>query len=309
MPHDDSVFEEATAWAVRTGDPAFEDWDGFTAWLEASPAHTQAYDAVSMAAIAAAEALAAAPPAANDADYEEHPAPARNRRWFGAALAACLAGLVAVGLWQMNDGQVYETAPGETRTIALADGSTIVLAGGSRIELDDDEPRFARLEAGQALFEVRHDDAHPFRLEAGEATLVDAGTTFDVQLEADDLTVAVSEGVVLFNPAAQNVRLEPGDRLVSARGSAGYTLSEVPLAQIGEWRKGRLTFAQASLADVVDDLARASGVRYRVAAGSEASPVSGSVMVAPLRDNPAALGPLLGVSVRETGEEWVVETR
>ena len=306
MPHDDSAIEEATAWAVRTGDPAFDDWDGFTVWLEASPAHAQAYDRVAVAALEGAGALAAAPSAANDAD---NVAPAGSRRWVGAALAACLVGLAAFGAWQMGgDGRIYETAPGETRTIALADGSTIELGGGSRIALDEDDPRFARLEAGQALFDVRHDDAHPFRLEAGEATLVDAGTTFDVQLDADDLTVAVSEGVVLFNPAAQNVRLEPGDRLVSLRGSADYTVSAVPLAQVGEWRDGRFTFTQASLAGVVGDLARATGVRYRVAAGSAASPVSGSVMIAPLRDDPAALGPLLGVSVRKAGDEWVVET-
>lgn len=306
MPHDDSAIEEATAWAVRTGDPAFDDWDGFTVWLEASPAHAQAYDRVAVAALEGAGALAAAPPAANDAD---NVAPAGSRRWFGAALAACLVGLAAFGAWQMGgDGRIYETAPGETRTIALADGSTIELGGDSRVALDEDDPRFARLEAGQALFDVRHDDAHPFRLEAGEATLVDAGTTFDVQLDADDLTVAVSEGVVLFNPAAQNVRLEPGDRLVSLRGSADYTVSAVPLAQVGEWRNGRFTFTQASLAEVVGDLARATGVRYRVAAGSAASPVSGSVMIAPLRDDPAALGPLLGVSVRKAGDEWVVET-
>ena len=306
MPHDDSAIEEATAWAVRTGDPAFDDWDGFTVWLEASPAHAQAYDRVAVAALEGAGALAAAPPAANDADDVT---PAGSRRWFGAALAACLVGLAAFGAWQMGgDGRIYETAPGETRTIALADGSTIELGGDSRIALDEDDPRFARLEAGQALFDVRHDDAHPFRLEAGEATLVDAGTTFDVQLDADDLTVAVSEGVVLFNPAAQNVRLEPGDRLVSLRGSADYTVSAVPLAQVGEWRDGRFTFTQASLAGVVGDLARATGVRYRVAAGSAASPVSGSVMIAPLRDDPAALGPLLGVSVRKAGDEWVVET-
>ncbi|WP_374408429.1 FecR domain-containing protein [Pelagerythrobacter sp.] len=303
MPHDDSIRDEAAAWAVRTGDPAFEDWDGFTAWLERDAAHAEAYDRASLAVAEAAEALASAP--ANDAAIA---APRGNRRWFGAALAACLAGLAAVGVWQMGgDGRVYETAPGETRSIALGDGSTIELAGGSRITVDEDDPRFARLESGQALFDIRHDDAHPFRLEAGDDTLVDVGTVFDVRLDAENLAVAVSEGVVLFNPAQQNVRLEPGDRLTSARDSADYVLSEVPLAQVGEWREGRLTFADADLADVVADLARATGVPYRVAPGSAVQPVSGSVVVAPLRGNPAALGPLLGVSVRKAGEDWMVE--
>ena len=39
MPHDDQIREQALAWAVRTGDPEFADWEGFTCWLEENPAH------------------------------------------------------------------------------------------------------------------------------------------------------------------------------------------------------------------------------------------------------------------------------
>ena len=39
MAHDARIEEQAAAWAVRTGDPAFEDWEGFTLWLERDPAH------------------------------------------------------------------------------------------------------------------------------------------------------------------------------------------------------------------------------------------------------------------------------
>ena len=44
MARDQAVREQAAAWAVRSGDPAFDDWDGFTAWLEQDPAH--AFDGV-----------------------------------------------------------------------------------------------------------------------------------------------------------------------------------------------------------------------------------------------------------------------
>ncbi len=33
MALDDRILDQAAAWAARTGDPSFEDWDGFTAWL------------------------------------------------------------------------------------------------------------------------------------------------------------------------------------------------------------------------------------------------------------------------------------
>ncbi len=39
------IKEAARLWAVRVGDPAFDDWDGLTRWLEASSAHLVAYEA------------------------------------------------------------------------------------------------------------------------------------------------------------------------------------------------------------------------------------------------------------------------
>ena len=38
--------EEALGWVIRTRDPEFADWEAFTAWLEADPAHAPAYDAL-----------------------------------------------------------------------------------------------------------------------------------------------------------------------------------------------------------------------------------------------------------------------
>ena len=305
MPHDDTIREQAVAWAVRTGDPAFEDWDGFTAWLEQDAAHAAAYDAVSAAVAEAAEDEAERPVVAND---EEPARPLHTRRWFGGALAGCLATLAVLGVWQFgSDSETFVTAPGETRLIALEDGGTIELAGDSRLVLDDENARFARLEAGQALFTIAHDEANPFVVEAGEDTLVDLGTIFDVRTGNGLLTVAVSEGAVAFNPKRQDVLLRPGDVLNSAVGSAEYTVKQLPLAQVGEWRSGRLTFQQSTLAEVATDLSRATGIAFAAAPESANRRVSGSLLVAPVNEDPRALGPLLGVTLRPEGERWVIE--
>jgi transmembrane sensor len=304
MPHDNQIREQAVAWAVRTGDPEFADWEGFTCWLEENPAHAEVYDRVAVAAADAAEEAASFPVGAND----EEAAPARgSRRWFGGAIAASLAAVLAVGVWQASDERyTVETAPGELRTVALAGGGQIALAGGTRLLLEEDDPRFARLERGQALFTIRHDEADPFRLQVGEDTLVDAGTVFDVRRTASAMTVAVSEGVVIFNPSAQNVRLEPGDILTSADDSDEYSLGKVPPAQIGEWREGRITFENASLAEIASELSRATGLAYRAETGAATQAVSGSILVGPLREDPRALGPLLGVTVRPADDGWVI---
>jgi len=304
MPHDDKIREQAVAWAVRTGDPEFSDWESFTSWLEENPAHAEAYDHFAAAAADAAEDMPPVPDAAND----EEPAPARvSRRWVGGAIAASLAVLALVGVWRSGDDRyMVETAPGELRSVALSDGSEISLSGGTRLELDSNAPRFARLEEGQALFTIRHDDADPFILEVGEDTLVDAGTIFDVRRTASAMTVAVAEGAVIFNPSAQNVHLAPGDVLTSAVGSDDYTLGSVPLDRIGEWREGRVTFENASLAEIAAELARATGIAFRADPGGAGQAVSGSILVAPLREDPRALGPLLGVVVRPAGDGWVI---
>lgn len=311
MPHEDSIRDHAVAWAVRTGDPDFTDWEAFTAWLGEDPAHARAYDEVAADAADAADALAAASPA-NDDVPDEAPRfasghrPAR-RAWLGGAIAASLALLATVGLWQPWSAgfETYVTAPGETRTIALDNGGSIALAGGSRLRLDRDDPRNARLDEGQALFTIHHDEARPFRLAVGDATLVDVGTVFDVRHEAGALRVAVAEGAVQFNPGRQDVRIDPGQVLAS--DGERYTVAAIAPEQVGEWREGRLTFAAAPLAEVAADLSRATGIRFTAAPGATGRAVSGSILVAPLRRDPRALGPLLDVSVRPAeGGGWTI---
>ena len=302
MQPDDRLAEEAAAWAVRTGDAGFADWDDFTAWLEQSPDHAAAYDRVTAAVAEAVEGLPPIPAAVNDDERR----PRVSRRWLGGAIAASLAAVVVFGVWRGDGTYVEQTAPGETRMIALEDGSRIDLAGGSLIELDRDNPRFARLERGRALFTIRHDEANPFRLEAGEDTLVDAGTVFDVALDEGDIAVAVGEGAVIFNPERQAVRLAPGDMLRSARGSDDYERVAVAPTQVGEWTEGRLTFNDAGLDEVATELSRATGMAFRAAPDATVR-LSGSVVVAPIRQDPRAAGALLGVVVRRQGDAWVID--
>lgn len=305
MALDETIREQAVAWAVQTGDPAFEGWDEFTRWLEQDAAHARAYDEVMASVGDAAEALPTLPVAEND----DAPVRVSRRRWTVGGLAAVLVAASTFGVWQaMPATYTVETAPGETEFVDL-DGSHVELAGGSRIVLDRDNPRRASLEHGQALFTVEHDPDAPFVVTVGDDTLVDVGTVFDVKHTTSETVLSVSEGAVVFNPKRQNVEVTPGQRLVSAPGSDAYRLTEVPAGQVGEWRQGRLTFDDARLADVAADLSRLSGVDFAVSPGSANQRVSGSLMVQPLRDDPRSLGPLLGVNVRYEGNSWEIGAR
>lgn len=300
----DMVREQALDWAVRAGDPAFVDWDGFMLWLEADPDHVRAYDEVVAGVVDASVLIAASLPANDDVAEVMYP---RRRRWLAGGIAALLA--VVAGTWvlqgQRRDLYRIETAMGETRVVALESGTHVTLAGGSALALDRKDTRFARLDHGQALFAVRHDAAHPFQVAVGDERLVDVGTVFDVRHDGEDLTVAVSEGAVQFNPGDADVRISAGEMLRRTEGSEAV-VSRVPIEQVGEWREGRLTFETASLDEVAVQLRRATGIDYAARGNGT---VSGSILIAPLRRDPAQLGPLLGVSVRAEGGRWVIGAR
>lgn len=307
MMIDPKVRDAALGWAMATRAPDFEDWDGFTRWLEADPAHVAAYDEVQFALGEADAALAEIPTAPPEPEPEPVAANdnppgwlASRRSWLGGAIAAALVLAVTSVLWVGPQATTYQTAPGETRLIALEDGSTVELAGGSTLALEG--ARAARLERGQALFTIRHNDADPFVLTAGGTRLVDAGTVFDVRLSGDALDLAVSEGAVIVDPKAEAIRVDAGERAV--RTGNRTRVSAVDPASVGEWRRGRISFDAASLAEIAAELSRATGQNFTSA--DTATRLSGSIATDAVRADPRAIEPLLGVSVRQQGDNWVI---
>lgn len=289
--------DDAVKWAVAVNDPGFADWDGFTAWLEADAAHAAAYDHAVLAATAADEGLRAAP--ARAPVIRARPV-ARRRvvQWLGGAVAASLVAVAGVQVF--NDrAQPYaiETGAGEMRTIALADGTKVALNGGTRLMLDRAAPRIATLERGEALFTVVHSDSDPFMVRAGGAEIVDLGTVFNVVREPGETRVAVAEGLVAYNPKAEDVRLSPGQTLVDAGGELRVGRAEP--GDIGGWRGGRLIYDGAPLKSVAADLARATGTPIAVAPAIAMRPFTGVIAVPKDRTGfVAGLGPLLDVQVR-----------
>lgn len=309
MTTDPPIRDAALGWAMALSDPDFADWDSFTAWLEADPAHAAAYDAVQCALEDADTALAALseptpepePVAANDNPPGWF---ASRRGWLGGAVAASLALALTSVLWLgPQNGALHQTAPGETELIALGDGSTVELAGGSRLVVEGE--RAARLEAGQALFTIRHDEANPFVLVAGGERLVDAGTVFDVRLAGETLDVAVSEGAVIVAPHGEAIRLDAGERAVREAGR--YRVAQVDPQAVGEWSRGRISFEAASLAEIAAELTRATGTTF--ASTDTATRLSGSIATDAVRADPRALEPLLGVRLTRQGEAWAIAAR
>jgi transmembrane sensor len=296
------VAEAAQTWAIRVQDPAFDGWEDFTTWLEADPAHLAAYekaldDDAQMAGLLAAGRF----------DSEDG-GRARRRRFVGAGGALAATILAAAGWWTFGAGPAAReiaTAPGEQRTIALADGSTVRLNGATRMRFQPDAPRQVALLEGEALFEVRHDSRNPFVVTAGAARLVDAGTVFNVVHQAQQTRVAVAEGAVVYSPGANEVRLEAGDAL-AVDGTAAPVRSRTAPQEIGSWRTGQLFYRDAPIEEVAADLARSLGEPVEAVDVGDRR-FTGTLAV---RGEPRAvlprIAPLMGVRVRKSKEGWIL---
>jgi transmembrane sensor len=297
----------AIDWLIRQRDPDFDDWDGFADWLAEDPEHNAVYDAV-----ASLDRDLDALPAAPEPSVIAMPGASRRpsrRIWFGGAMAAALVGAISLsslGLLR-NEGRI-ETEAGEHRTIALADGSKIEINGASVIEIDKDRPRFARLETGEAMFHVVHHDNDPFVVETGDAKIVDLGTAFNVVRRDRRTSVAVSEGIVLYSPDRDKVRLVAGKGIEARDGDRQPpVVQDVDVASIGGWRSGLLVYNGTPLAVVAEDLKRTAGMQVSIA--PEASDLSfrGALIIDKNRNRTIAdLAALSGTRAERQGEGWIL---
>jgi transmembrane sensor len=155
---------------------------------------------------------------------------------------------------------------------------------GPKSSLDVDfsaSERRVRL-TGEAFFEVAHNAARPFLVEAGSALVRVVGTKFDVNQASETVRVSVLEGVVQvipprLGPVASrrpSQLLRAGQHLevaldptvpVSGVSSPAAAAAPSPATPPGAWREGRLSYDNARLGDVVADLNRyyAPGVTLR----------------------------------------------
>lgn len=301
------IHEEALGWMIRTRDPEFVDWDDFMLWLERDSAHAVAYDAL----VVADDGLAAIVPA----EQANLPRPANDRgdhprwplRWIGGgAMAAAMVGAISLGVINRTDVYSVSTRPGESRLIALDDGTRIELNGDTRLRLDHRNPRFAVLDSGEATFTVRHDAANPFRVTVGDAMFEDAGTTFNIVHSGGVTRIGVSEGMVIYNPRAEAIALTAGHAL--ANDAAGVRLMAIAPDAVASWRQGRLVYENAAIRDIAPDIARSLGVALAMTPGAQALRFTGTIR---LDRDPArffaAAAPLMGLSAERQGQGWLLK--
>lgn len=300
--------QQALSWLIQINDPDFSDWEGWDRWMAAGPSHSDAYWRLAALEAEALETLAAQPARATALGIFTRLAPSRRIALLAAAITAVIAG-VFVTWTQRTSSWVIETPSAQSEIVNLADGSQIALDGGTRLVMDRRHPRRARVEAGRALFTVEHDVANPFVVEVGDVTLTDLGTVFDVTRLQSGARVAVSKGRVRIEAPEGRADLGPGDSAVTIEG--GLEIGAIAVEDVAAWREGRLTYDDARLDIVAQDLTRLTGRNVDVSTVHAGRRFTGTFGVnGPTQALRLRLETLLGVSIAEDGDgDWRMEPR
>ncbi|MES2496743.1 MAG: FecR domain-containing protein [Pseudomonadota bacterium] len=263
---DSAIATQAAEWHARLEAPDM-DWDAFALWLDADPAHREAYDAVALLDAEIGDhrdAILATLPANDEVEDDRAVASRRSRWWAGGgiAAAAAVAALIApqMSFFAAETLVAYQTGPGEIRMIDLKDGSHILLDRNSRLALADGAAPRVEMQGGAAYFDVRHDPSRAFTIRAGDYEVRDIGTKFDLIMAPQMLGVAVSEGKVTVAPkGGDGTAVAAGERIDVATATGDARVRPVDAASVGAWRNGQLVYRDTPLALVAIDLARYGG--------------------------------------------------
>jgi transmembrane sensor len=190
-----------------------------------------------------------------------------RRRKAGLGVTAALALMVGVGVW--HDGDLapgapvtthYETGRGQRLNVELADGSRLQLDGATSVDVTlGKDQRRAALRHGEAYFDIAHEPARPFTVDAGGAITRVLGTAFDIDLSHRDVRLAVYRGAVRFgrDGGAQGVTVPAGWRSRFSDGLPGAPTRFDAGQQ--DWRQDWLDTDDMRLGDLVDRLNRRGG--------------------------------------------------
>ncbi len=297
-PKDAALQDEACAWIARlSSDRAEEsDYKAFALWLSQSTAHRRAYDSMEMlwmdlgcikyqSALESTPALEDQPLPGAEELSQPSLAKRASRLWRRVSRKGGMAAgflLFAVALLVLrsqfsepvSSPERYATAVGEQRSITLADGSLVHMNTNSRLEAQfSKDERHLNLSQGEAHFTVTKDPERPFRVIIPGAEVVAIGTAFNIEIQADQSLVTVTEGVVRVEEQS-NSALRPekvtaaANFTVSVQSDGMEKLAENRLEEVTAWRQQNLVFKDLSLAEVISELNRYSERKIKIADAS-----------------------------------------
>ncbi|MBD9354353.1 FecR family protein [Methylomonas sp. EbA] len=307
--------DQAIAWLLRLRD-APEDAASqreFADWLAANPAHEAAYRQV-QAQWAWLEPFKQHSFPARDAALRYRPAtrPSVRRKWLAYAAAATVLLTLGLAIFSPQGWyglpHSYSTGKGQRQILALSDGTELELNTDTEVRVHfNHAQRQVDMIRGEAFFKVAHDAERPFRVQAGNLSVRDIGTAFDVYKQADRVSVAVQEGIVEMLSEDDRRELHAGQQLAYSDDQRFVAAAPGDIAAATAWRQGQLIFNGRRLAEVLAEIARYHDVQIRLPDPKLADlRVNGSFRTEQLDSMLNAVATLLPISVKRVGEREIV---
>jgi transmembrane sensor len=301
---------EAAAWLARlhAEDRDAADEAAFRAWLDASPAHAQAFEAVDRmwSDVGGLTDLRGDPDRKPAHGLTRSPA-SRRALLMGVGLLAVTGGSAL--FWRSASAKVYQTEVGEQKHVALDDGSQLFLDAQTRIAVSFSETaRVVDMQYGRANFRIVPDSKRPFIVEAAERKIVATRCNFDVRCENGQVQVVLIHGEADVKPApssgGRSERLKAGERLVASNDVEKRDKPD--MTHVLAWQTGYEMFDKEELAQAVEEMNRYSTAKLAVDPDIAGLKVSGMYRVG---DNGAfarSLAKLLPITVRQIGDTLVL---
>ena len=211
---------------------------------------------------------------------------------FAAGAAAAALIVVATGHF-VHQATVRElsqemmalaTRPGEHAQITLGDGTVVTLNADSRIEypvtFQGDERRVKV--NGEALFQVQHDEKHPFVVSTFATDIRVLGTTFNVLADAREqlFSTTLKEGKVqvtsLSNPSDRHLMV-PNEVVTLVNGRLQKTRLEDPAALC--WVDGLVSLKADNFEALMNRFEKVYGVHIILKAHPSIEGLSGEIRV------------------------------
>jgi len=279
---DDMLHIAADWWVrLRAPDASADTMDQWLAWAQEDIRHLETFERVNELA-SRLESLDTLSRQSLIKAFARQPAP--RRPWLLLAAAASVAIVMLSGAmylaWSNREGgahtQVYNSAIAQNRNITLPDGTQVALGAASTMTTQFSQgQRRVDLKSGEAFFQVVHDHRRPFVVRAGDVSVRDIGTAFDVRRTGERVAIAVTQGRV----EVTDVNQEPGEtksgtlevtagQLVSYDpGTSSMTVGSITPGQATAWRDDRLEFIDEPLSVVIANLNRYSTRPLHIADG------------------------------------------
>lgn len=190
-------------------------------------------------------------------------------RWAAAASILFFAGLALFYFLQASSPARQQQAQVSIRNISntsthvqkaiLPDGSQVWLSPQTTLQVPDDFGSNNRELAlsGQGYFEVMHDPAKPFVVNAGGLQTRVLGTHFNIEAYPAEShsTVSLTHGKVMVRARLASgtdsfAYLQPGSKLVYQNKESRFAIQPVALQYEESWKNGSLVFDELPASDV-----------------------------------------------------------